>query len=560
MKIHPNHEIDQMLKDGTVKVISYKALPRRYLDIKKDTPSGAISTGSGGNTNSGNAAAEATSAAAPMPEFKPVETPGVQAEVIQQETLPDIPAALLVTVPDAPAETELKDDLQDIPPEAELLDAAPIIPSEAEPQDEAPVIPSEAEQQDEALVVTPEAEPQDEMLVVPPEVKSQDAASDTASEAAQLTALNIPSSAEKQDAVPGVIVNVIRPESAPGGLVAEIYMEGDPAGLVFGESPGYVTYNSEFGIAQSKDYELSEEDPSYPPYVNFTCFNRIGLTIKNLTNLLDSDEEFELNIIDCNSKDNSWDYIQSLTDRRIKSRIRFGKNCGPIFAVNFGLSRRKPNQYFIVIDSDTFIKTKNWIARFMEVFNTFPEVGLLGLMRDNPYPRFLPPIIPRVNGSISYLELKNADINTEMDFIPGQLQCLRPSLIREIGYWSEENGFGDAELSPRIVHYTNFKVGFVTTIEIDMTQRITCEECMGKNICTLSRSISDCFSMSRLYNKNESFVAKNTWKFKQTFEELKEGQRTAFCASIHDPESVRTHKYNADWAYDNFNHYIINAN
>ncbi|WP_278277459.1 glycosyltransferase family 2 protein [Sporobacter termitidis] len=303
-----------------------------------------------------------------------------------------------------------------------------------------------------------------------------------------------------------------------------------------------------------------EENPEYPPYINFITFNRLGLTMRNLTNLLDSDEDFELNIIDCNSQDNSWDYIQSLTDRRIKSRIRFDKNCGPIFATNFALSRRKPYQYFIAMDSDTFIKTKNWIARFMEVFSAFPEVGLLGLMRDNPYPRYLPPIIPKINGAVAYLELKNADIDASMDFIPGQLQCLRPRLLKEIGYWSEENGFGDAEISPRIVHYTNFKVGFITTIEIDMTQRITCEECTGKPFCTLSRSICDCFMMSRLYNKNESFVAKNTWKFTQTFQELKEGQRTAYCASVHDPESVQAHKYNADWAYDNFNHYIVNAN
>jgi hypothetical protein len=147
-----------------------------------------------------------------------------------------------------------------------------------------------------------------------------------------------------------------------------------------------------------------------------------------------------------------------------------------------------------------------------------------------------------------------------MDFIPGQLQCLSPRLIKEIGYWSEENGFGDAELSPRIVHYTDFKVGFVTTIEIDMTQRIACNECQGKSLCTLSRSVEDCFSISKKLNKNESFVEKSTWKFRQAFQELKEGQRTAYCASVHDPESMKTHVYNAEWAAENFNHYICSAN
>ncbi len=122
------------------------------------------------------------------------------------------------------------------------------------------------------------------------------------------------------------------------------------------------------------------------------------------------------------------------------------------------------------------------------------------------------------------------------------------------------NGFGDAEISPRVVHYTDFKVGFLTSVEIDMTQKITCEECKGREFCKLSRSVNDCFSFSRRYNKNESFVVKNMWKFIQTFQELKEGKRTAYCASIHDPESVKNHVYNTEWAYDNFNHYIINSN
>ena len=357
-------------------------------------------------------------------------------------------------------------------------------------------------------------------------------------------------------AAQSMVTRIIQPDSAPGGLIAEIHFEDDLSGQALQSAPGYISGSS---TPSAEDSEV-EEDPTYPPYINFIAFNRLGLTIKNLTNLLDSDEDFELNIIDCNSNDNSWDYILSLDDPRIKSRIHFDKNCGPIFATNFALSRRKPYQYFIVVDSDTFIKTKNWIARFMEVFNTFPEVGLLGLTRDNPYPKYLPPVVERTNGSISYLQLKNADIDAPMDFIPGQLQCLRPRLIKEIGYWSEENGFGDAEISPRITHYTNFTVGFITTIEIDMTQRITCEECVGQRFCTLDRNNNDCFLLCRLRNKNELFVEKNTWKFKQTFQELKEGQRTAYCASIHDPESVSTHKYNSDWAYENFNHYIINTN
>ena len=315
-------------------------------------------------------------------------------------------------------------------------------------------------------------------------------------------------------------------------------------------------------IERSESSESSENEKSdtskIPPFINFVTFNRMGVTIKNLNNILDSDEDFEMHIIDCNSKDNTWDYIQSLTDKRIKSKTRLTLNLGPIYPLNYSLTNRKPGQYFITIDSDTYIKTKNWISRFMEVFNAFPEVGVLGVMRDNPYPRYMPPIIPRVKGDISYLELKNAAVGVDLDFVPGQLQCLRPELIDEIGYWSEENGYGDAELSPRVTHYTSFKVGYLTTVEIDMAQYVGCDQCQGKDICKLSRSVNTCHSIGRISNYNESFVRKFGWKYLETFKELEEGKRTTYCASIHDPESMKNHMYNQIWASENFDFYIKN--
>jgi len=59
---------------------------------------------------------------------------------------------------------------------------------------------------------------------------------------------------------------------------------------------------------------------------------------------------------------------------------------------------------------------------------------------------------------------------------------------------------------------------------------------------------------------NESFVTKHGWKYLETFRELQEGTRTAYCASILDPESVKNHVYNAQWANDNFDYYIKNSN
>ncbi len=306
--------------------------------------------------------------------------------------------------------------------------------------------------------------------------------------------------------------------------------------------------------------EVTQTKDRIPPYINYVTFNRLGVTQRTLGRILESKEDFELHIIDCNSKDNSWDYVMSLTDPRIKSRTRFQKNMGPIFPLNYALTKRKPGQYFFTIDSDTFIKTDNWIERYMEIFEAYPEVGVLGVMRDNPYPRFMPPIIPHEKNGISYLELKNATIDAMMDFVPGQLQALRPELIDVIGYWSEECGYGDAELSPRVKHYTNFTVGFVTTVEIDMKQSVSCDECSMRGMCKLSKSVTTCQTISKKSNVNEPFVKKHKWKYNAVFKELEEGKRTAYCASIHDPDSMNKGLYHADWASENFAYYLKDSN
>lgn len=311
-------------------------------------------------------------------------------------------------------------------------------------------------------------------------------------------------------------------------------------------------------VEASSSAEETSSPP--PPFISFATFNRLGITVRNLNRILDSEEDFEMHIIDCNSKDNTWDYIKSLKDPRIKSKTRFKFNRGPIYVLNYNLIKRKPNQYFFTIDSDVYIKTKNWLKKYLEVFEAFPEVGLLGIMRDSPYPRFMPPIIPRVKGDLAYLELKNAQVDGIMDFVPGHLQALRPELIKEIGYWSEENGYGDAEISPRITHYSSFKAGFLTNVEIDMTQTIGCNKCEAREFCKLPRSVNTCYTLSRKSNVNESFANKAKWKYLATFKELQEGKRTAYCASILDPESRNGHLYHETWALENFEYYLKKSN
>ncbi len=297
-----------------------------------------------------------------------------------------------------------------------------------------------------------------------------------------------------------------------------------------------------------------------PPLVSFVTFNRLGLTVRNLNALLNTTDDFELHIVDSNSKDDTWDYIQSLNDSRIKSKVRFAVNAGPIYAVNFTLTQRKPQQYFISIDSDVHIKNSGWVASFMRVFDTFPEVGLLGVPRANPYPHYFPQHVAlEINGS-RYMQLLNGDVGVTLDFVPGHFQCLRPELINLLGYWSEESYYGDAEISVRVNKYTPYRAGFITEIDIDQTQSIPCHECEGQLWCKLDKEANTCFSIRNARYKNEPFASQYNWKYIEYFNELQQGKRTVYCASIHDPESIRTHKYNMAWAQENFNYYLINAN
>ncbi|HEY5583476.1 MAG TPA: glycosyltransferase [Ruminiclostridium sp.] len=297
-----------------------------------------------------------------------------------------------------------------------------------------------------------------------------------------------------------------------------------------------------------------------PPFISYVTFNRLGLTIKNLAAILESTDDFEMHIVDNCSTDGTWEYIQSLNDSRILSKIQIGINVGQIYALNLNVVRRRPEQFFITVDNDVYIETKDWISRFMKVFEAFPEVGLLGVSRGEPYPAYYPPVTLKEKEGISYLELVHSSPDVERDFVPGCCQCLRPELIKELGYWSEENCAGEAEISLRVNNYSSFQVGFMTDISIKMPQALECAECQYNSLCQLNKSSKTCFSIYHKNNKNEAFKEKFKWKFDETIKDMRSGKRTLYCASSLDAASTENHIFQSDWALENFRFYIENAN
>lgn len=289
------------------------------------------------------------------------------------------------------------------------------------------------------------------------------------------------------------------------------------------------------------------------PLVSFVTWNRLGLTDRNLKALLATPDDFELHLTDNNSLDNTWEYLQHLDDPRIVSKTRFTENRGQVYAVNHHLSKRKRGQFFITVDSDVNIHDSNWIGKFMEAFRQFPEAGLLGAVSKDYMNRCRQLLIKREHNGSCYLEVVRG-------FVEGCCQCIRPELLDQLGYWSEECCTGDMELCFRIKNYTAYTAGFIPSVEIDQKQWIPCESCGAAEFCKLPRSGETCFGIHKKNYQNPQFRNRFQWKHKKLLKDLEDGKRPVYCASIHDPESMRTAYYDRRSAEENFKFYADHSN
>jgi len=290
-----------------------------------------------------------------------------------------------------------------------------------------------------------------------------------------------------------------------------------------------------------------------PPLVSFIAWNRMGLTARNLTAMLNTKDDFQLHIIDNNSMDDTWEYIKDLKDGRIISRTKFANNEGPVHAVNYNLSKRRKEQFFITVDNDVNVHTSGWVSSFLDTFKAFSNLGLLGAVSNEYYSRYRLPLVKQESEGAFYLQVQRG-------FVEGCCQCLKPELLELLGYWSEENCMGDVEICHRIARYTPYKMGFIPGIEIDQLQSVPCDSCCGKSWCGLDRKEKSCFSIHREKYNNPRFRNTYGWKYEKCLHEMENGSREIFCASIHDEASLKEHKYNRHTAEENFRFYREKAN
>lgn len=281
------------------------------------------------------------------------------------------------------------------------------------------------------------------------------------------------------------------------------------------------------------------------PIVSFITFNRAGLVATNLLRLLETKEDFELYIVDNGSIDDTWQFIESLKDARIKEKKRFEVNKGGIYALNYVLSHRKPGQYFVNIDCDVYLHTDNWLSIFLQCFQTFPQMGLIA---STPY--------KELQGDESRWKLTKKDGMSiyELPAVIGCCICIRPEVFEMLGYFCEETCGADLDFPKRMRLYTPYKMGAVPMIKMEQ-KYVTCDACPMRDLCTYKTN-QQCYLLyqSRYYNQvfyQEMIIPKS----KRFYEEIEQGKRSFYCASIHDPDSLQKYYYDYASAEENFDFY-----
>jgi len=95
------------------------------------------------------------------------------------------------------------------------------------------------------------------------------------------------------------------------------------------------------------------------------------MTQQTLPSYLNTNQDFEMYIVDNDSRDNTWEYIQSLNDPRIIQKKRFDRNFGSINSINWTLTHRRKKQSVINVEYDAYNLTSDFVDKFQQIADEF---------------------------------------------------------------------------------------------------------------------------------------------------------------------------------------------
>lgn len=129
-----------------------------------------------------------------------------------------------------------------------------------------------------------------------------------------------------------------------------------------------------------------------------------------------------------------------------------GENLGTAEGINLALKQRKDGQFFVKCDDDWTTTHIGWVEEMQEQIELHPEIGILGLKRDDVYGE----LIPDKDGQL----LWNNDIM-------GTCTMYNPAMLEKIGALKQfsKYGYDDSVFSVRSI-VAGFKNAFMRNIKI----------------------------------------------------------------------------------------------
>lgn len=284
------------------------------------------------------------------------------------------------------------------------------------------------------------------------------------------------------------------------------------------------------------------------PLLLYLTWNRLGLTFKSLNSLLKSKDDFDLVILDNNSKDDTVKFLKSIKDSRVKEIKVFEDNYGGTHAFNWGIANHlKNNQNLITVENDALVKDPYWISKINKLFENFNDLGLISLMNTRNIESIKNLLISaRVKDNLCYIE---------SDFLYGNILYFRNDLINKIGYFNEEICLGDSELRYRVAR-TGYKKGFppLDYLDYDVLDRevFMCENCTSSDICGLKDKYSKDGYPGCWFKYRKNLHKQIFDKLNSEFIEYLKSNTGYYCASIHDESSQKKVFYNKFKSIKNF--------